>query len=797
MRHQKIIIQQYKITEGQGLKDKILLNDTKQLEAGAKLQALMAYGDKGRVLDLTGEVNPDGTLKNMPAKGNWTLYAAFCGKTLQKVKRAAPGGEGYTLDHFSVPAFDRYLSRFDSAFKDNQPRIRCLFNDSYEVYNASWTPGFFEQFLTRRGYDLKKYIRELNGDGEPEVTARVKYDYRLTMSEMLLDHFTAGWTHWAHDHKMMTKNQAHGSPANLLDLYSTVDIPEIETYGVSHFPIPGLRYDTAFRRMADHDPLFLRLASSAAHTSGKKLVSCESFTWLGEHFRVALSQCKPEVEQAFLSGVNHVFYHGTTYSPMDASWPGWLFYASVNFAPSNSFWPHIGGLNNYIARCQSILQTGRPDNDILVYWPVHDRWQQAENLEMMVAIHDGKSWVNLPQVRKLTSKGYTFDFISDKQILQTKASMGNLLTTPEGSPYKAVFIPSCRYLPLKTLEKVLELAENGADVIMEKLPEGVPGLFQHEKKDKELKKMLKKIASAAPVDGIISVSHGKGRVVICKDIEKALGHLGIMRETLVDKGLKFIRRHTDDGLYYYLVNHTPHAVDTMIAVNARAEAFLLMDPLSGEWGKILTQEKGNTSLFRLKLLPGETCFLLAGSKIEPGIPEWHYYRKSGKEIIVRGPWKLEFVNGDPALPARIELEGLSPWTGLNLPEADAFSGTAVYSAKFIVQENDADEFMLVMDNVHESARVWINGKDAGYIWSVPCNANVGAFINEGVNTMRIEVANLMANRIREMDRKGIEWKKFYDINIVNLNYKPFNAANWRVLHSGLAGPVKLVPLKYH
>lgn len=49
-------------------------------------------------------------------KGSWRLIAAFCGKTLQKVKRAAPGGEGYVMNHFSARAVKNYLGRFERAF---------------------------------------------------------------------------------------------------------------------------------------------------------------------------------------------------------------------------------------------------------------------------------------------------------------------------------------------------------------------------------------------------------------------------------------------------------------------------------------------------------------------------------------------------------------------------------------------------------------------------------------------------------------------------------------------------------
>ena len=40
--------------------------------------------------------------------------------------------------------------------------------------------------------------------------------------------------------------------------------------------------------------------------------------------------------------------------------------------PRNSIWRDVPTLNEYVARCQSILQSGRPDNDILLYQAIHD-----------------------------------------------------------------------------------------------------------------------------------------------------------------------------------------------------------------------------------------------------------------------------------------------------------------------------------------------------------------------------------------------------------------------------------------
>ena len=351
----RLIVQKYRLSGNEMLEEKIVPNDHRQLELGVKLEALMGYPENGDIKDLTQFVDEDGTLNWKPGPGSWELYAAFCGKTRQRVKRAAPGGEGYTMDHFSKAALEVYLDRFDKAFGDYEG-VRAFFNDSYEVYNASWTPGFFDEFLARRGYDLRYHLKDLVSDEENDEVARVKSDYRVTMSELLLEHFTEPWTDWTHRHGAVSRNQAHGSPGNLIDLYAAVDIPECEIFGHRTFDIPGLPPNEDDTRNVEPNPMMLKLATSAAHVTGKPKISNETFTWLGEHFRVALSQCKPEVEGAFLAGINHVFYHGTCYSPEDAAWPGWLFYASMEYNPRNAIWRDAPLLNAYVTCCQSILQ---------------------------------------------------------------------------------------------------------------------------------------------------------------------------------------------------------------------------------------------------------------------------------------------------------------------------------------------------------------------------------------------------------------------------------------------------------
>ena len=88
----------------------------------------------------------------------------------------------------------------------------------------------------------------------------------------------------------------------------------------------------------------------------------------------------------------------------------------------------------------------------------------------------------------------------------------------------------------------------------------------------------------------------------------------------------------------------------------------------------------------------------------------------------------------------------------------------------------------------------MNGEYVGYDQGsmTPAEYRVTDFVKPGENTVAVEVVNLMANRIRYMDRNEISWQKYF---FVNIDYKPFNAAEWPVMPSGLGGPVSLTPLR--
>jgi hypothetical protein len=800
----KLVVQRYSISKGQTLKEAIAIKDEKQQKAGAVLQAVTAYGADGQVVNLLDKTDAKGQLQ-WTAGSDTEIYAIFSGRTLQQVKRAAPSGAGYTLDHLDKASVDVYLKRFDQAFAGKSPGVRSFFNDSYEVYGANWTPTFLKEFKRLKGYDLSSYIKLLTGkDSTSAESGRLKSDYRETMNQLLLENFTQNWTDWAHRYKSKTKNQSHGSPGNLLDLYATVDIPETETFGSSKFDIPGVRRDKADIRNVDPDPIMSKFASSAAHTTGKTLVSSETFTWLTEHFKTSFSQAKPEAEQLFLSGINHIFYHGTTYSPADIPFPGWLFYASTNMVPANSLWPHLKGMDDYFSRCQSLLQAGKSDNELLIYWPVYDAWANPKGMDMPMKVHDVDEWLYptafYKQSLKLAGLGYSFDFASDRMLAEAKPAQGLLLTSPKASPYQTLIVPAARFMPLQTLKAILLLAKGGVTVIFQELPQDVPGLSNLEQNRTEFKSLIAGLGLKSLAAGIKGTAYGSGQILKADDVQQALSFKLIEGEKLSQTGLKFIRRKLPDGKYYFLVNHTDKTIDEWIPLNAAGNAVTLLDPQNGDYGQAQTQLREGKTWLKVYLQPGETIFLKtaaqSGNRQTAASAlltrKWVYLSKPGKAMTLNKDWNLHFTQGGPLLPADKHLDKLVSWTELNDSLTISFSGTGAYSTTFSMPQKIQGEYVLDLGKVDESAHVWINGKDAGIIWSIPFRVRIGKYLRPGKNTIKIEVANLMANRIRYMDQKHLSWRNYHEINFVNINYKPFDASVWEPMPSGLIGPVQII-----
>jgi hypothetical protein len=760
-----------------------VVSRTYQLRPGARFaekidreatQALVAFPERGEPVDLLGKVAADGSVDWSAGDSPCIVYAVSQRFSGQKVKRAAPGGDGPMLNPFSGDATRRYLERFTRAFDAYVgPLPRAIYHDSYE-YQNDWSPDFLREFERRRGYRLEDHLPKFLGKDEDDTTARLKHDYRLTASDLMTDGFTRTWVDWGHARGMIARDEAHGSPANLLDLYAAADVPETEFF------------------FKDRNPLVAKFASSAAHVAGRPLVSSESGTWLAEHFQVTLADLKHLMDDFFVSGVNHVFYHGTCYSPDEAGYPGWLFYASTDMNPRDAIWHDAPALNTYIARCQSVLQSGRPDNDVLVYWPVADLWSDPKGMAQTLTVHHTE-WLTDQSVGKLAERlwrwGYQFDYVSDRQL----AAMDAL-----PAPHKAVAVPRCAHMPPETFDALVRLARSGATVVFESMPGDVPGLGDLGRRRTALRQAIERLPFKDTFDAGRVAVVGKGTVVE-NSVEATLSQLRIVREELVDHpGVRLIRRATPAGRDFFIAHHGERPLDGWFTIGTRARSAVLMDPVSGRIGGAEVQTpalEDEPSKVRLRLEPGESVILRTFTDRQVDTPPSPVFREGspgGAKAIDGNVWTVEFLEGGPERLEPRRSTGLGSWATEDDPKSLAFAGTARYSTSFDAPSDHAGPWWVDLGKVCQSARVRLNGVDLGTCFAPPFRV-VAAGLKPRGNLIEIEVTNLSANRIRDLDRRKVAWRTFHDINFVNIAYKPFDASDWPVAESGLLGPVTLRP----
>jgi hypothetical protein len=748
---------------------------------GGRIQCVYGFSDSGEKLDLTDKVKGDGTVDWSAPSGTWQVYSIVQRGPAMQVKRPAPGGAGNVLDPFSTQSIDDFLVRFDKAFADYHGIMpQSQFHDSYE-YVGNWTDGLFEKFKAMRGYDLRDQLPALMGEGSADTVGRVLCDYRQTMADLHMA-FVAHWEKWCHDHGMMAREQAHGAPANILDLYASADIPETETFGSAG----------DLRNM----PLN-QFASSAAHVTGKPLASSESFTWLGEHFQVSLAQVKPVMDYLFLSGINHMLFHGMAYSPKDVPWPGWLFYAAVDFNPNGGLWHDLPAFNAYVARCQSILQSGRPSNDLLLYFPVYDIWQRPQGTLIQFAINgnwlrDEPFW---DTALTLESRGYGVDFVSDAQLANAQFADGSIILG--GNTYRAVVVPTCHFMPAETAQNLTRLAKLGAPVVVQSaLPQEPPGLADLDARRAALKAAWAEIAIPDPTKPAQASTIGLGSFWIGTDVNHLLDLAGASRETMVDLGLRFIRRTREGGYYYFIVNRGTEPVDGWVTLATTAQSAVILDPMFPDRTGVaaISHDKAGRPQVYLQLQPSESCFLRTYESRQVTDKPWTYLHTGADPITVSGTWKTHFIEGGPVLPADYASPTLGSWTDLGDTEAKRFAGTGRYTIDFDVAMNN-DEWVLDLGKVCESARVRLNGQDLGTLISAPFQIHLSKLLRQGHNTLEIDVTNLATNRIADLDRRGVKWKIFRDINIVSPGpYSAFDASKWPQRDSGLIGPVTLTPM---
>ena len=203
--------------------------------------------------------------------------------------------------------------------------------------------------------------------------------------------------------------------------------------------------------------------------------------------------------------------------------------------------------------------------------------------------------------------------------------------------------------------------------------------------------------------------------------------------------------------------------------------FTVMDPMTGEIGE--------RREYRLE--KGESCFVRLDGTIKARLEK--QAQVASPSICIDGAgWTVTALCGGPALPPATNLASLVSWTVWD----ESFSGTMRYATTF--DAGGRDSCALDLGEVHEIARVRLNGRDLGCRLMAPYRFRIPqGTLKETGNRLEVEVTNLGANRLRWNDLSGVRWKYFMDINMVGYDCRPLDASKCPVLPSGLFGPVKI------
>jgi len=522
---------------------------------------------------------------------------------------------------------------------------------------------------------------------------------------------------------------------------------------------------------------FVKQSSSAAHIYNKKLVGAEAFTSIGPHWDDVLwASQKPSFDHEACSGLNLVFVHTFTCSPMEMGIPGQEYFAGTHFNPNVTWWDYADAFIIYLNRCQYLIQQGKFVADVLYYYGDH-----VPNLAQLKEADPAQS---LP--------GFDYD-VTNEEIFLKLTVKDNYIVVPGGISYRVLVLPNHKVLSLAVLKKVHELVHEGATVIGPK-PEKTVSLVGYPESEKELGRLADELWGQSPSQAGQKQS-GKGRIIWGKSSREVLLENGIkpdveFQNNEKDSVFDYIHYTIDEMHIYFVCNQKEREEDVTCAFRISGQQPELWNPITGDIckAKAFRQIDGRTEV-PLRFPPYGSLFVAFREPIlstkQGDAEKNHFEYKILQEI--QGPWDVSF---DPQWggPAKVRFDRLISWTERPEQEIRFYSGKATYTTTFNLSDRKtpARQYVLDLGEVLDTgiAKVKLNGTDLKILWTKPFRVDVTDIVQNGENNLVIEVVNSWRNRLVG-DRDLPKEKR---LTRTNINVRP----EWDLRRSGLLGPVQIL-----
>ncbi|MDR2285948.1 MAG: glycoside hydrolase family 2 [Prevotellaceae bacterium] len=728
-----------------------------------------------KIIDLTGKMQPDGSLVWDAPEGEWVVLRMGMVTNDVLVSPASPEGSGQEVDKLNTEYlphhFDKFLGEVLRRIPAEDRKTFCVtVMDSWEKGSQTFTDNFIDSLKARYGYDPVPFLPVMTGHlvGTPEQSERFLWDVRRLAAEIAGNNFLPSFNAISHRHGIETW---------------------IENYGDWGFPGEFLLYGKHTDRVGGEfwtggDMRYIEVAASCAHIYNKPHVYAESFT-SGNGYSAHPYSIKRDGDAAFAAGLTRCVLHVYIEQPYEDKYPGVESWFGIEFNRKNTWFSHLDLFTTYLKRCGVMLEQGLPVSDV-AYFIGEDVPVNSGPFGLKQS--DAKDGVNIDEL----PQGYHADYVNSDVILNSMSVKDGKIVLPHGISYKILVLPPVETMRPEVLKGIERLVAEGA-VVLGEAPKRSPSLQNYPDADKELNNLASKMWDLSNSLSPQERPYGKGKILSGMTIEEALTTINIAPDVkLDDKNLVYAHRTTPGREIYFIANRSEKTVSISPEFRIAGQQPELWNPINGERRVLPAFElKDKSTVVPLQLEPYESAFIVFSGNGKPQSSDIKTNIQTPETVTdITTQWSVTFESDKtkrgPAEP--VIFNKLQSWTQNSDERIRYFSGTAVYSNTFTLDNKLTGDIYIDLGKVCNMAKVKINGQYAGGVWTYPYRVNITDIVKQGENTVEVEVVNTWVNRLIGDSFLPKEQR------IVEHRYPTWHPHS--VLHkAGLLGPVKIVEIR--
>lgn len=732
----------------------------------------------GRVTDISGYLQGDTLLWEVPP-GEWEIVRTGMLPTYVTNFPALEGdGLGLEVDKMSKTHLQAHFDAFIGEIyrripAEDRKTWKVVVADSYEVGGQNFTDDFLASFERAYGYSAVPFLPVFDGTvvESQDASDRFLWDMRKLVAEQLSYNHVGELTRLSHQHGLTTWLENYGHWGFM---------GEFLQYGGQADEVAG-----EFWSEGDLGNVENRAASSCAHIYGKRKVSSESFTCGGKAYSRYPRVMKQRGDLFFSEGINNSLLHVYISQKPEYKRPGLNTWYGNEFNRNNTWYSHLDLFTDYLKRCNFMLQQGLNVADVCYFI--------GEDTPKMTGI-----------TQPALPKGYQFDYINAEVILRDMTVKDGMLTLPHGTSYRMLVLPELKTMRPGLLAKIKQLVADGG-VILGPRPERSPSYENYPHADEHVRDMAGQLWG--DVDGVQtrSARFGKGLVLNGMDMAEALATVHCLPDCALgaDLPVVYCHRRLPDADIYFLANQSSEKVAFSPVFRVSGRQPELWNPATGTCRTLnVYEENGETTAVPLELEPLESAFVVFKTVKDATDTARHAemaeatggsgstnYPEPQTVAVLSGPWTLTFDSAQRGPATPVVTGTLFDWSTSEDDAVRYYSGKVIYQTEFDLPEPAASSLFINLGDVMVMAKVKVNGKEVGGVWTAPYRLDISDAVQTGNNRIEVSVVNTWMNRlIGDCALAPEECPTWSPCN-------PWNVSS-PLQKSGLLGPVSIEAIDY-